>query len=138
MASTGKMNGNALGIYFGGTLLTHALSESESHSMSPIDVTTKDSASQEEVIAGLRGSEISCSGYFAEDATYGYDELYVLYAAGTSVTVLVSSAVEADVTFSYTAYITSLSRTAEHDSAIGFECSLKPTGAVAKSVVPAP
>lgn len=135
MATAGKFNGNILGIYFGGTLLTHALQHSESHSMSPIDVTTKDSSSQEEVIAGLRGSELSASGYFAEDATYGYEDLYDLYVAGTSVTVLVSSAVTGDVTYSYTAYVTSLSRTAEMDSAVGFEVSLKPTGAPSKGVV---
>lgn len=135
MASTGKMNGNAIGIYFDGTLLTHALTHSENHSMSPIDVTTKDSASQEEVIAGLRGSELSASGYFAEGALYGYEDLYDLYVAGTPVTVLVSSAVVGDVTFSYSAYITSLSRSAEHDSAVGYEVSLKPTGAVTKDTV---
>jgi predicted secreted protein len=135
MASTGKMNGNALGIYFGGTLLTHALTHSESHSMSPIDVTTKDSASQEEVLAGLRGSELSASGYFAENATYGYEDLYILYAAGTAVTVLISSGVTDDESYTYSAYITSLSRTAEHDSAIGYEVSLKPTGAVTKATI---
>ena len=135
MATAGKFNGNILEISFGGTVLTHALQHSESHSMSPIDVTTKDSSSQEEVIAGLRGSEISASGYFAEDATYGYEDLYDLYAAGTSVTVLVASSVTGDVTYSYTAFVTSLNRTAEMDSAVGFEVSLKPTGAVSKGVV---
>jgi predicted secreted protein len=136
MATSGKFNGNILEISFGGTVLTHALQHSESHSMSPIDVTTKDSSSQEEVIAGLRGSEISASGYFAEDASYGYEDLYILYADGSSVTVLVSSGVTGDVTYSYTAYITSLSRTAEMDTAVGFEVSLKPTGAVSKDVAP--
>jgi len=135
MATAGKFNGNILEISFGGTVLTHALQHSESHSMSPIDVTTKDSSSQEEVIAGLRGSEISASGYFAEDATYGYEDLYDLYAAGTSVTVLVASTVTGDVTYSYTAYVTSLSRTAEMDTAVGFEVSLKPTGTVTKGTV---
>src|SRR6056300_888188 len=124
MATAGKFNGNILEISFGGTVLTHALQHSESHSMSPIDVTTKDSSSQEEVIAGLRGSEISASGYFAEDATYGYEDLYDLYAAGSSVTVLVASTETGDVTYSYTAYVTSLSRTAEMDTAVGFEVSL--------------
>jgi len=135
MATAGKFNGNVLEISFGGTVLTHALQHSESHSMSPIDVTTKDSSSQEEVIAGLRGSEISASGYFAEDATYGYEDLFDLYAAGSSVTVLVASTESGDVTYSYTAYVTSLSRTAEMDTAVGFEVSLKPTGEVAKGVV---
>ena len=135
MATAGKFNGNILEISFGGTVLTHALQHSESHSMSPIDVTTKDSSSQEEVIAGLRGSEISASGYFAEDATYGYEDLYDLYAAGTSVTVLVASTVSGDVSYSYTAYVTSLSRTAEMDTAVGFEVSLKPTGTVTKGTV---
>jgi predicted secreted protein len=135
MATAGKFNGNILEISFGGTVLTHALQHSESHSMSPIDVTTKDSSSQEEVIAGLRGSEISASGYFAEDATYGYEDLYDLYAAGSSVTVLVASTVTGDVTYSYTAYVTSLSRTAEMDTAVGFEVSLKPTGEVSKGTV---
>lgn len=135
MATAGKFNGNILEISFGGTVLTHALQHSESHSMSPIDVTTKDSSSQEEVIAGLRGSEISASGYFAEDATYGYEDLFDIYAAGSSVTVLVSSGVTGDVTYSYTAYVTSLNRTAEMDTAVGFEVSLKPTGEVSKGVV---
>jgi len=135
MATSGKFNGNILEISFGGTVLTHALQHSESHSMSPIDVTTKDSSSQEEVIAGLRGSEISASGYFAEDASYRYEDLYILYADGNSVTVLVSSGVSGDATYSYTAYITSLSRTAEMDTAVGFEVSLKPTGAVTKGQV---
>jgi len=135
MATAGKFNGNILEISFGGTVLTHALQHSESHSMSPIDVTTKDSSSQEEVIAGLRGSEISASGYFAEDATYGYEDLYDLYAAGSSVTVLVASTETGDVTYSYTAYVTSLSRTAEMDTAVGFEVSLKPTGTVTKGTV---
>lgn len=135
MATAGKFNGNILEISFGGTVLTHALQHSESHSMSPIDVTTKDSSSQEEVIAGLRGSEISASGYFAEDATYGYEDLFDIYAAGSSVTVLVSSGVTGDVTYSYTAFVTSLNRTAEMDTAVGFEVSLKPTGEVSKGVV---
>jgi predicted secreted protein len=135
MATAGKFNGNVLEISFGGTVLTHALQHSESHSMSPIDVTTKDSSSQEEVIAGLRGSEISASGYFAEDATYGYEDLYDIYAAGSSVTVLVASTESGDVTYSYTAYVTSLSRTAEMDTAVGFEVSLKPTGTVTKGTV---
>ena len=135
MATAGKFNGNILEISFGGTVLTHALQHSESHSMSPIDVTTKDSSSQEEVIAGLRGSEISASGYFAEDATYGYEDLYDLYAAGSSVTVLVASTVSGDVSYSYTAFVTSLSRTAEMDTAVGFEVSLKPTGTVTKGTV---
>jgi predicted secreted protein len=135
MATAGKFNGNILEISFDGTVLTHALQHSESHSMSPIDVTTKDSSSQEEVIAGLRGSEISASGYFDEDAAKGYEDLYILYAGGNSVTVLVSTGVTGDVTYSYTAYITSLSRTAEMDTAVAFEVSLKPTGAVSKGVV---
>ena len=135
MATAGKFNGNILEISFGGTVLTHALQHSESHSMSPIDVTTKDSSSQEEVIAGLRGSEISASGYFAEDATYGYEDLYDLYAAGSSVTVLVASTVSGDVSYSYTAFVTSLSRTAEMDTAVGFGVSLKPTGTVTKGTV---
>lgn len=135
MATAGKFNGNILEISFAGTVLTHALQHSESHSMSTIDVTTKDSSSQEEVIAGLRGSEISASGYFAEDATYGYEDLYDLYAAGSSVTVLVASTVSGDVTYSYTAFVTSLNRTGEMDTAVGFEVSLKPTGTVTKGTV---
>jgi len=135
MATAGKFNGNILGIYFGGTLLTHALQHSESHTMSPIDVTTKDSSGQEEVLAGLRGSEVSASGYFAEDATYGYEDLYDAYEAGTALTVLVSSAATGDVTYTYSAYVTSLNRTAERDSAVSYDVTLKPTGSVTKGTV---
>jgi len=137
MPSTGKMNGNILGIYVGGTLVTHALSHTATHSMDPIDTTTKDSSSQEEVMPGLRGSELTASGYFAEDATYGYEDFYDAYVAGTALTVLESSGVTGDVTYSYSAYITNLSRTSEHDATIGYEVSLKPTGSITKGTVSA-
>ena len=135
MATAGLFNGNLLGIYIGGVLVTHALQHSENHSVAMIDVTTKDSAGDEEVLPGVRGSELSASGYFAEDATYGYEDFFDAKEAGTLLTVLVSSAVTGDVTYTYTAYITSLSRTAEHDTSVPYEVSLKPTAATTKGSV---
>jgi len=135
MATAGLFNGNLLGIYVGGVLVTHALQHSENHSVAMIDTTTKDSAGDEEVLPGLRGSELSASGYFAEDATYGYEDFYDVFRTGAALTVLVSSAVTGDVTYSYSAYITSLSRTAEHDTSVPYEVSLKPTGPATKGAV---
>lgn len=135
MASTGKMNGNAIGIYIGSTLITHSLNHNFSVSMSPIDTTTKDSAGDAEHLAGLRSAEFSASFYFAEDATYGYEDLWDAQKAGTTLTVKTSSAVAGDAEYSASANVTSLNITAEHDGNVTCEASFAVTGAVTKATI---
>ena len=135
MASTGKMNGNAIGVYSGGTLITHSLTDTFSMSMSPIDTTTKDSAGNAEHLAGLRSSEFTASFYFAEDATYGFEDLHDAWAAGTTLTIKQSSGVVGDKEYSGSAHITSLNRTAEHDGNVSCEATFQVTGAITKGTI---
>lgn len=135
MPSTGKMNGNAIGIYIGSTLVTHSLNHTFTVNMSPIDTTTKDSAGDAEHLAGLRNSEFSASFYFAEDATYGYEDLWDAWLAGTTLTVKTSSGVSGDKEYSASAHVTSLSITAEHDGNVSCDASFAVTGAVTKGTV---
>lgn len=130
MASTGKMNGNAIGIYIGGTLLTHSLNHSFNSSMSPIDTTTKDSAGNAEHLPGLRNYEFSASFYFAENATYGYKDLFAAMVGGTDLTVKTSSAESGDLEYSATAHVTSVNLSAEHDGNVSCDVSFAVTGAI--------
>lgn len=135
MPSTGKMNGNAIGIYIGSTLVTHSLNHTFTVNMSPIDTTTKDSAGDAEHLAGLRNAEFSASFYFAEDATYGYEDLWDAWKAGTTLTVKTSSGVTGDNEYSASAHVTSLSITAEHDGNVSCDASFAVTGAVTKATI---
>lgn len=137
MPSTGVMNGNVIELHFGGTEFAHAEAHTISKSVAMIDITTKDSNGFEEVMPGLISTEISVNGLFAEDAGYGYTDLETISESGASVTVLETSTVTGDVTYSWTAYVSNLTKTAGKDDKVGFDCTLKPTGARTKGTVPA-
>lgn len=135
MPSTGKMNGNAIGIYIGGTLLTHSLNHSFNSNMATIDTTTKDSAGDAEHLPGLRSYEFSASFYFAEDAAEGYEDLWDALIAGTDLTVKTSSGVTGDQEYSATAHVTSVTLSAEHDGNVSCDVSFAVTGAITKSAI---
>lgn len=135
MATTGKQSGTLVALYMGGVKIAHLTSNSDSHTSATRDVTTKDSAGWEEVIVSLKSWEKSADGYFAEDSTYGYEDLYDAWAAGTALVVMVSSQVAGDVKYSGSAYITSLQRTAPKEETMTFSVTLKGTGAITKATV---
>lgn len=135
MATTGIVNGTVGLIAFGGTVVSHLTSNDISFEMSTRDATSKDSGGDKDVLEGLKSFGGSCSGYFAEDATFGFEDLYDLYAARTAVTVLWASTTAGDIGYSGTAYITSLSRTSPLEESSTFECSIEGSGAVTKAAV---
>lgn len=135
MATTGIVNGTLGLISVGGTVVSHLTNVDVSFEMATRDATTKDSGGDKDVLEGLKSFSGSASGYFAEDATYGFEDLYDAYTARTAVTVLWTSEVSGDVTYSGSAYITSLSRSAGVEESVTFEVSFEGTGSVTKGTV---
>ena len=109
MATTGKFNGTLLKVQIGGTDISHTKDASLSMSSDMIETTTKDSSGFKEYIPGEKGGEITCSGLWAFDATYGVDELVTAQLAGTALTVTFSTEVTGDKRISASAYITDIS-----------------------------
>lgn len=135
MATAGIVNGTLGLLSFGGTIVSHLTSVDLSFEMSTREATSKDSGGDKDVLEGLKSVSGSCSGYFAEDATFGYEDLYDLYDARTAIVMLWTSAVAGDVTYSVSAYITSLSRTSGVEESMTFDCSVEGTGTVTKATI---
>ncbi len=134
MASTGVLNGTLAVIKVGGTAIAHLTSNDISFDMATREITSKDSAGNKEILEGLKSFGGSGSGYFAEDAAYGFEDLYDVYTARTAVTVRWTTSVTGDTYYEGSALITSLSRTDGLEESSTFEVSFEGTGAVTKDV----
>lgn len=135
MATTGIANGTLICIYIGGVKVSNLTTNSHQLQMATRDASTKDSQGWKAILGGQLSWSASCEGFFAEDATYAYEDMYDSMIARTAVTVMISSAVTGDVKYTGTAYITSLERTAPNEESATFTCSLEGTGSLAKATI---
>lgn len=136
MASTGKNSGTLVALYVGGTKVSHLTSNDFSLEQALRDATTKDSSGWQESLEGLRSASFSCEGYFAEDATYGFDNLTAsIITSRATLTIRYSSEVVGDKYYEASCYITNLSRSAPLEETETFSCSLQVTGAVTEGTV---
>jgi hypothetical protein len=136
MASTGIGIGTVLKLFIGGTAITHNKVVSMNIPRDTIDVSTKDSGSDQDLVYGRRnGRTFNVESLFAEDAAYGFEDLFDASEAGTVLTALWSSAVSGDVTYSASVLVTNLVKNAGDQEAESFTCTLAITGAITKSTV---
>lgn len=94
-----------------------------------IDTTSKNSGGDREFLPGNRSATLSFEGLFDEaiTSTAGFDLLNDAIKAGTKVTALFGAS--SGKTYSYQAYISSLSRTAPEGDVETFSCTIQCTGA---------
>lgn len=135
MASTGILNGTLAKIQVAGTTVAHLTSNGIEFSHSTRDASTKDSNGWKEALEGQKSWSMTGEGFFAEDASYGYEDLYDAFALRTQVAVTYTTDVSGDQEYTGQAYITSLSRTDGNEESSTFSVSLEGTGAVTKQVV---
>ena len=132
MATTGIANGTLCVINVEGTDIAYLTSNSISFEMATRDATSKDSGGNTTVLEGLKSFSVQGEGYFAEDASYGFEDLYIAYAARTAVTVKYTTGVTGDVYYQGECYITSLSKNDGLEESATFSVTLNGTGAVTK------
>ena len=135
MPTVGKINGTLIKLSFGGTIVAFLTSNEKTKEMSPRETSNKDSGGNKEILEGMKSWGGSGSGYAAEDATFGYEEVWDLIEAASVVTVLESSGVVGDVEYSGSAFVTSLSRTSGLEETVTFDISYEGTGAQSKAVI---
>ena len=134
------INGTNLTIKIGtppGVALLKATTASLELSVDLPDATTKDSAGWSEFFAGVRSWTLSSDGLidYATDAKIETDELVALLIARAAVIVEFSTATSGDMKLTGSAYITSISQTADMESPAGFSVSFQGTGALTQSTV---
>jgi len=132
MASTGILNGTIAKISVAGTTVAHLTSNSLTFDMSTRDASTKDSNGWKESLSGQKSFSGSAEGFFAEDASYGYEDLYDVFEARTLVEVIWTTSVAGDMQYKGDCFITSLERTDGLEESSTFSVSFEGTGNVTK------
>lgn len=135
MATTGIMNGTLLGVYSGSTLIAHATEGSISLNLDTRDATTKDSSGTRDLLEGVKSGTISVSALYAEDATYGVDDLMTAWSGRSTLTVKFSTEVSGDHYWSAAAYVTSIEVNAAMEDNVTYSATFELTGAITYSTV---
>jgi hypothetical protein len=135
MASTGINNGTLISVYLGGVAISHCTSHSMSIEQAMRDISTKSSAGWKEIAPGQRSGGCEFESMHAEDATYGYADLFALITSRASVSLVWSTGVSGDEKYTATAYLTSLEKEAPNEDNETYSGSFEFSGSVVKSTI---
>lgn len=124
------MNGTLIGVYSGSTLISHATEGSISLNLDTRDATTKDSSGTRDLLEGVKSGTISVSALYADDATYGVDELMTAWSGRSTLTIKFSTEVTGDSYWSASAYVTSLEVNAGMEDNATYSATFELTGAI--------
>jgi len=132
------INGTNLTIKIAGVPLLKATTASVELTVDLPDATTKDSAGWSEFFAGVRGWTASTDGLidYATSASVETDELVAMLIARTAVTITFGTGVTGDMLLTGSAFVSSISQTADMESPSGYSVSFQGTGALVQTVQP--
>lgn len=128
-------DGSLVKITIGGTEIGNLTTTSLNLSMSNRSTTTKDDARAETSLPTRYTGTASGSVLFDEAETYGFEEMYDAFIAGTIGTAVYTTGTSGDVEYSASAYYTeiSLEDPDADNSAVNFTLQL--TGALSKATI---
>jgi len=132
--SEGILNGTLAKIQVGGVTVAHLTSNSLTFDMATRDASTKDSAGWKQSLEGQRSFSGSGEGFFAEDATFGYTDLYNAYVTRNIVVVTWTTSNVGDYEYAGNCFITSLGKTDGLEESSTFTVSFEGTGAVTQTM----
>ena len=133
MATLGILNGTLAKIRVAGTTIAHLTSNSLTLDMSTRSASTKDSNGWKESLPGQKSFSGSAEGFFADDASYGFEDLYTVFINRTKVTVTLTTDVAGDIDYEGSCFITSLERTDGLEESSTFSVSFEGTGEITKA-----
>lgn len=140
MATAGVINSTLFALYanVSGTYtkVAHGQDVTLTVTQEPRDITTKDSAGYRELLEGLRSWSGSGTFLVAEDATYGFPELYDALINRTRLQVRFSTAVAGDTMYTGTVYVTSIDiNSPGAEDNVSASVSFEGTGQISKQTV---
>lgn len=139
MATAGKFDARLVRIYTGSTplVITHQTNATISVSADMIDVTTKDSGGDREILPGTRSWTMSGEAMLAYDATNGFSALFAAWKNATATAIVIQTAITGDKKMSGTAYLTSLEQSASGagGDAVSFSYTFEGTGVLTEATI---
>lgn len=135
MPTTGVINGTLLKVYVNGTAIAHTTSAELSLTKNTRDSSSKDSGNWEDALYARGSWEVSGDFLQAEDAAYGFTDLFALIENETTVTLKLSSEVTGDNYYTGSALLTSLNRSAPDQDNVSGSFSFKGSGALSEATV---
>ena len=144
MATTGKVQGNLLGLYIstdGGTnytLVGSATNATLSISNETLDVTTKQSTGKKELIYNVQSATITAEGFVKFNDTIGSEQLRSVALGATddaNYMARFTTGVTGDKEVRFNAIITSFEESAAVNEIATFSITLESTGAITEATV---
>tara|TARA_R100001230_G_C5684340_1_gene192657 strand:- start:742 stop:1140 length:399 start_codon:yes stop_codon:yes gene_type:complete len=126
------VNGTNLIITLGGTAIANAQEVSLSLNHDVIDVTTKDSAGNRELIPGQKSGSMSCSGLQEFSGSNGIKALTSTFNSGAQVTLVFDQVATGGETFTSGGILTSLEISGGTDDAPTYSASFELSGPITK------
>jgi hypothetical protein len=133
MATEGIINGTLLAIYVGAAKVDLQLQADLKLTMAPRESRTKDTGSFVKRFDGIRDFEISGESEYANNATYGFSQLFTAWLNGTELTVAYKTGAGGDPVLSGKAYVTELSASAGVEENARISYTLTGNGKLSKT-----
>jgi predicted secreted protein len=134
MPTLGKVDGTKLILKVGGTAIALTTTYDLNESVDVRDCTNKDSGDWKESAVTRQSWEMTCEGFVAFDAAYGYTELRAAKDLLVPVALSWGTFVTGDPEYSGNANITSLSKSAPDADNTTFNITFGGTGAINEGV----
>lgn len=128
-------NGTNVAVTLGGTAIANATECSVTLNQETIEVTTKDSAGNRELITGLKSGSISVSGLQEVSGSNGIKALTGTFNTGAAVAMVFTQTVSSGETFSASGILTSLEMSGGTEDAPTYSASFELTGAITKAAI---
>ena len=135
MATTGILIDDDFYLLVNATKFTHITACTLSIGQETIDITSYDSSQWKDLDVADKNWFMTVEAFYAMDAAEGGDEAADDIIAGTSHTVLLSTEVVGDTTYTGTAWPTSLEINSSKGSPCTISATYEGTGAITKGVV---
>jgi hypothetical protein len=116
-------------------LMTHCTNHDWGSSSNMLDITTKDSAGDKEVMPGLREKTLSVEAQYDGGDTYNYDYLYAAQEAGTKLQLRLTDNVTGHKQFTFYGYVSGLPLSAPDNEVQTFSFDIAVTGAVTVATI---
>lgn len=129
----GKQNGTIIGVYVNGTKVAASTSATIDFSVDEIEVTSKDSLGNMEILPGKKSG--TCSVDFLDDvgsSNYEFADFHALYQNRTAVEIRFSTEVSASDYYIGQAYLTSVNKAAPMEDVATGSATFRFTGPVNK------
>ena len=133
MATTGPFNGTSMLLYVDSVSLGYSNSFDLNVNVAEIDVTSKDSGGDKDILPGLRDWSVSADGIVALDSTTNAEYLHGLVTGRTQVNLKMSTETSGDGYWHGSAYVTNLTITAPMEDKVTFSCTFVGDGALTLS-----